>query len=141
MGIFDFVKDVGKSIEESMDMVKEVVAIGIAIEEPEASLNDGVVNIKGKVKSQEDREKIILALGNLAGVQQVEDNLEVVSEEDEAQPGSKFYTVQAGDSLSKIAKVHYGDPMKYTKIFEANKPMLESPEKIYPGQVLRLPEL
>jgi LysM repeat protein len=49
------------------------------------------------------------------------------------------YTVAAGDSLSKIAKQFYGDANKYMKIFEANKPMLTHPDKIYPGQKLRIP--
>jgi nucleoid-associated protein YgaU len=52
---------------------------------------------------------------------------------------SKFYHVKPGDSLSKIAKQFYGDPNKYAAIFEANKPMLSDPDKIYPGQVLRVP--
>jgi nucleoid-associated protein YgaU len=60
---------------------------------------------------------------------------------DEERNQATFYTVQKGDSLSKIAKEHYGDAMKYPAIFEANKPMLADPDKIYPGQVLRLPEL
>lgn len=55
--------------------------------------------------------------------------------------GSAFYTVQKGDTLSAIAKKHYGDANKYPQVFEANKPMLDSPDKIYPGQVLRLPAL
>ena len=46
-----------------------------------------------------------------------------------------------GDTLSKIAKQHYGNAMKYPVIFEANKPMLEHPDKIYPGQVLRIPPI
>ncbi len=52
-----------------------------------------------------------------------------------------MYTVNPGDSLSKIAKAHYGNAMKYTVIFEANTPMLEDPNKIYPSQVLRIPPL
>ncbi|MFD0739469.1 LysM peptidoglycan-binding domain-containing protein [Lysobacter koreensis] len=52
---------------------------------------------------------------------------------------SKTYTVEAGDSLSAIAKKVYGDAGKYNKIFEANQPMLKDPDKIYPGQVLRIP--
>ena len=58
-----------------------------------------------------------------------------------AAPKATFYTVQSGDTLSKIAKEHYGDAMKYPVIFEANKPMLEHPDKIYPGQQLRIPPL
>jgi nucleoid-associated protein YgaU len=52
-----------------------------------------------------------------------------------------MYTVKSGDTLSAIAKEQYGDAMKYPQIFEANKPMLENPDKIYPGQVLRIPPL
>ena len=76
-------------------------------------------------------------MGNVNGVQQVVDNLVVAEPEKE----SVFYTVKSGDSLSKIAKNHYGNAMKYPVIFEANKPMLKDPNKIYPGQVLRIPEL
>ena len=60
---------------------------------------------------------------------------------EEQKPQATMYTVQPGDSLSKIAKAHYGNAMKYPVIFEANKPMLEHPDKIYPGQVLRIPPL
>ncbi|MCG8440408.1 MAG: LysM peptidoglycan-binding domain-containing protein, partial [Caulobacterales bacterium] len=70
-------------------------------------------------------------------VAQVESRIEVDDDAAEA----TFYTVKSGDSLSKIAKAHYGDAMKYPAIFEANRPMLSDPDKIYPGQVLRLPVL
>ena len=53
--------------------------------------------------------------------------------------GSMFYTVQKGDTLSAIAKRHYGDANAYGRIFEANRPMLADPDRIYPGQVLRIP--
>jgi len=56
-------------------------------------------------------------------------------------PEANFYTVQPGDSLSKIAKAQYGNAMKYMVIFEANKPMLSNPDKIHPGQTLRIPPL
>ena len=56
-------------------------------------------------------------------------------------PQAKFYTVQSGDTLSKVSKDFYGDANKYNTIFEANKPMLTHPDKIYPGQVLRIPNL
>jgi nucleoid-associated protein YgaU len=52
---------------------------------------------------------------------------------------SQFYTVQKGDTLSKIAREFYGEASKYPQIFEANKPMLKDPDKIYPGQMLRIP--
>ncbi len=50
-----------------------------------------------------------------------------------------YYTVVRGDTLSAIAKKHYGNANAYPKIFEANKPMLTHPDKIYPGQLLRIP--
>ncbi len=53
--------------------------------------------------------------------------------------GSMFYTVQKGDTLSAIAKKHYGEANAYMAIFEANRPMLDHPDRIYPGQVLRIP--
>ena len=80
---------------------------------------------------------MILALGNVNGVATVVDEIEVVIPEPEA----VFYEVKSGDSLSKIAKAHYGNAMKYNVIFEANKPMLKDPNLIYPGQVLRIPPL
>ena len=85
--------------------------------------------------TQADREKVILVLGNTAGIAQVDDRLEVERKEPEAQ----FYTVKAGDTLSKIAKQHYGNANKYPTILEANRPMLRNPDQIYPGQVLRIP--
>ncbi len=58
---------------------------------------------------------------------------------DLSEPEATYYTVVSGDTLSKISKQAYGDANKYMKIFEANKPMLTHPDKIYPGQVLRIP--
>jgi len=83
-------------------------------------------------------KKIALAVGNVEGVHVVDNQL-VVDEPD--QPEGQFHTVESGDSLSAISKKVYGDPMKYGIIFEANKPMLKSPDLIYPGQVLRIPKL
>jgi LysM domain len=54
-------------------------------------------------------------------------------------PAAKTYTVQPGDSLSKISKQFYGDANKYMKIFEANKDKLADPDKIKPGMDLLIP--
>lgn len=97
----------------------------------------GRIVISGKAKTQAEAEKIIIAAGNTAGVEEVESQIEI----EEPAPVATFYEVQSGDSLSKIAKGHYGDAMKYPMIFDANRPMLSDPDKIYPGQVLRLPPL
>ena len=64
---------------------------------------------------------------------------EVAAGEQASEWTSRTYTVEKGDTLSRIAKEMYGDAGKYPAIFEANKPMLKDPDKIYPGQVLRIP--
>lgn len=86
--------------------------------------------------SQEAKEKILVAVGNIAGISSVDDQVKTTTPAAESQ----FYTVKSGDTLSAISKQVYGNANLYNKIFEANKPMLKSPEKIYPGQVLRIPE-
>ena len=95
----------------------------------------GTVSVAGEAPDQATREKVVLCCGNVAGVSQVDDAMTTAEPADE----STYYTVVSGDSLSKIAKNEYGDAGAYMQIFEANKPMLGSPDKIYPGQVLRIP--
>jgi nucleoid-associated protein YgaU len=93
------------------------------------------VTVRGEAPDQGTREKAVLCCGNVAGVEKVRDEMTV------AQPAeqSRFYTVKSGDTLSKISKDMYGDANQYMKIFDANKPMLKHPDKIYPGHVLRVP--
>ena len=95
----------------------------------------GTVSVAGEAADQATREKVILCCGNVAGVTQVDDAMTVAEPADE----SRWYTVVRGDTLSAIAKSQYGNANEYPKIFEANKPMLSNPDKIYPGQVLRIP--
>jgi nucleoid-associated protein YgaU len=95
------------------------------------------VTVDGSVADQATKEKILLCCGNVAGVAGVNDLIVVSAPAPEAQ----YHTVASGDNLSKIAKKFYGDPNKYPVIFEANKPMLKHPDKIYPGQMLRIPPL
>ena len=91
--------------------------------------------VSGVAADQATKEKVLLCCGNVAGVSNVNDLLTVKAPAPEAQ----WHTVVAGDNLSKIAKKFYGDANKYPLIFEANKPMLTHPDKIYPGQMLRIP--
>jgi len=95
-----------------------------------------VVTVSGVASDQATREKIVLCCGNVAGVASVQDRMSVATP---AASESTYHTVKSGDTLSKIAKDAYGDANAYMKIFEANKPMLSNPDKIYPGQVLRIP--
>ena len=93
------------------------------------------VTVSGVAPDQNTREKVVLCCGNVANVTQVNDLMTVSNPE----PESQMYTVVKGDNLSKISKHFYDTPNKYLQIFEANKPMLTHPDKIYPGQVLRIP--
>ncbi|MCL4113886.1 UNVERIFIED_CONTAM: hypothetical protein GTU68_028223 [Idotea baltica] len=150
MGLFSFIKSAGSKIfkkKESAPQLSEeqakikalqdaVVNLGIPVNGLDIDLAEQVI-VSGSTNTNADREKIILALGNVEGIGAVADNIHVNNPE----PESTFHEVKSGDSLSKIAKEVYGDPMKYTAIFEANKPMLSHPDKIYPGQILRIPAL
>ena len=152
MGLFSFIKDKGAKIfgkKEQEAQVEEkktlraqalldyVKQLGLTYNSIKISVTDDDVKVEGEVAAQADAEKIVLAIGNVEGVDQV-DNLMTVAT---PAPQAQFYTVVSGDTLSKISKQFYGDANKYNTIFEANKPMLNHPDKIYPGQVLRIPQL
>nr|WP_314629018.1 peptidoglycan-binding protein LysM [uncultured Noviherbaspirillum sp.] len=91
--------------------------------------------VSGQAQDQATKEKVVLCCGNIHSVEHVNDQMTVAT----PAPEAKYYTVVSGDTLSKISKQMYGDANKYNAIFEANKPMLTSPDKIYPGQMLRIP--
>jgi nucleoid-associated protein YgaU len=95
----------------------------------------GSVTVAGEAADQATKEKVLLCCGNVHGVAQVADMMTVKEPADE----STYYTVVRGDTLSAIAKAQYGNANAYMKIFEANTPMLGHPDKIYPGQLLRIP--
>lgn len=95
----------------------------------------GTVTVAGVAADQATKEKVVLCCGNVEKVAAVNDLMTVAAPAD----ASQYYTVVKGDNLSKIAKQFYGNPNQYPKIFEANKPMLTHPDKIYPGQLLRIP--
>ena len=143
MGMWDFVTDAGKKLFGKDDepekteaaITKEMKDLGLDAQDVDVKVDGDTVKIKGKTASQEMREKIILATGNILGVSKVEEDLEVSDDSKEAE----FYTVEKGDTLSGIAKKTMGNANKYMAIFEANKPMLSDPDKIYPGQKLRIP--
>ncbi|MBB4864348.1 nucleoid-associated protein YgaU [Pseudomonas nitritireducens] len=145
MGLFAFVKEAGEKLWESIvgqeaqaaESLKDHIAkVGLGNPNIQVSVEGDKVIATGEVASQEEKEKILLALGNVAGVSGVEDHITVATPAAEA----RFVTVKKGDTLSAIAKAEYGNANLYNKIFEANKPMLSHPDKIYPGQVLRIPE-
>ncbi len=115
---------------------KEVKDQGLSTDGMDIDVDDkGKVTVKGKAPTQEEKEKVLLAIGNIFGVGEVEDKAEA----EDGGSESQFHTVVSGDTLWKIAKKYYGKGSRYPEIFEANRPMLTHPDKIYVGQVLRIP--
>lgn len=139
MKSFKFIMDKGKELfggkKDKAKVIKDEVR--------DLGLDDGIgrdfkisvtgekVKLEGTAPDQETKEKIILAAGNIQGVSEVQDAMKTQD--------TTFYTVKSGDTLSKIAKRYLGSARLYPEIFEANRPMLTHPDKIYPGQVLRIP--
>ncbi|HKL34734.1 MAG TPA: peptidoglycan-binding protein LysM [Salegentibacter sp.] len=121
----------------SEKLLETIEGLDLAVENPVINIEVNTATVYGLADSQAIREKIVLVIGNSEGIAKVDDRLAVKVEEPEA----SFHTVERGENLSKIAEEHYDDANKYTVIFEANKPMLKDPNKIYPGQVLRIPRL
>ncbi len=148
MGLFSFIKNAGQKVFGKKEKVAEVSAeeqkvqalrnavqaLNLPISELNIELAEQVI-VSGATNTNADREKVILALGNVEGVGAVADDITVLNPEAE----SVFHEVKSGDTLSKISAEVYGDAMMYNKIFEANQPMLSHPDKIYPGQILRIP--
>lgn len=146
MSIFSFVKEAGEKLIDLLtpgnanasEQLKEHIAkVGLGNPNVQATVDGDKVTVKGEVASQEEKEKILLAVGNIAGVGSVDDQITVSGP---IIAIARFVTVKSGDTLSAIAKIEYGNANLYNKIFEANKPLLSHPDKIYPGQVLRIPE-
>ena len=153
MGLFSFIKSAGKKLfgareeaapaEEKSQLkasalLAHVQALGLPFKTLKVLvMADDSVAVSGEVDQQSDSEKIVLALGNVDGVETVDNQMTVAV----PAPEARYHTVVSGDWLSKIAKTYYGDATKFDVIFEANKPMLQDPDEIYPGQVLRIPNL
>ena len=170
MGMFDFVKNVGKKLgfgddeevaPKAEELKKELDSHKLGTDNVEVAVKGDTAVLKGVVKDQSIFEKAVIAVGNTLGISKVEaEELKIVAPESglkldagvdmnalvaAATPAREpvFYTVKKGDNLWKIAEAHYGKGKgaKSNIIFEANKPMLKSPDKIYPGQVLRIPDI
>jgi nucleoid-associated protein YgaU len=143
MGLWSFVKGAGKKVFGGEDAAEvsgaalqdELKELGLDAEGLEITVEGDKVKVTGKAASQEMREKVILAVGNVEGVAAVEDDVTG----GEGEP--TFHTVEKGDTLWAISEKTLGNGAHYEKIFEANKPMLSHPDKIYPGQMLRIPTL
>jgi nucleoid-associated protein YgaU len=156
MGLFSFIKEAGEKLfggsaaqaaEPAQDLNGKAAKafetyigtqnLGVSDVKVQFDGSQGKVTVQGTAPTQAVKEKVTLCCGNVSSVQSVDNQMAVTSPEPEAQ----YHDVVRGDTLSAIAKKFYGDANKYPVIFEANKPMLSHPDKIYPGQKLRIPAL
>jgi LysM repeat protein len=141
MGLWNFVKETSSSwfgskadaaTVPSADTLKsEMEKIGLDTKGVDLKVDGDKVVVTGDAVSAEMKEKIIIAAGNAHGVAQVEAAHQG--------PEPVFYVVKKGDTLSAISQHTLGKASRYPEIFEANRPMLTHPDKIYPGQTLRIP--
>ena len=131
---------------KSNELARAVMASGVRPDDFRVEFNNGTATVRGTVRSEEDRQKVLGAVRGASGVTTVTDSLKVgataAASGNLKMPGTggRTYTVKSGDTLSKIAKEHYGDASKYNKIFDANRNILSDADKIQPGQVLSIPE-
>lgn len=146
MSLLSFVKEAGEKLIDLLtpgnanasEQLKEHISkVGLGNPNVQATVDGDKVTVTGEVASQEEKEKILLALGNIAGIGSVEDQITVTGP---VVVAAEFVEVKAGDTLSAISLRVYGNANQYQKIFEANKPMLKDVNKIYPGQKLRIPK-
>jgi nucleoid-associated protein YgaU len=146
MSLLSFVKEAGEKLLDLLtpgnanasEQLKEHISkVGLGNPNVQATVDGDKVTITGEVESQEEKEKIVLAVGNIAGVGSVDDQITVTGP---VVVAAEFVEVKAGDTLSAISLRVYGNANQYEKIFEANKPMLKDVNKIYPGQKLRIPK-
>jgi nucleoid-associated protein YgaU len=127
MSIFSFIKEAGEKIIDLLtpgnanasEQLKDHVAkVGLGNPNIQTTVDGDKVTVTGEVASQEDQ---ITVTGPVVAA-------------------ARFVVVKKGDTLSAISLAVYGNANQYNKIFEANKPLLSHPDKIYPGQTLRIPE-
>lgn len=146
MGLFDFVKDVGRQLfdtdAEAADNIKQHLEIKTSgVSNLEVEFDDGVVTVCGDCANAAVREQAILIAGNVQGVTKVvaDDLRAPPPKPEEPEEKAEVYEIVSGDTLGGIAKKYYGSASKYMKIFEANREIISDPNKIHPGQKIRIP--
>jgi nucleoid-associated protein YgaU len=142
MGLFGFVKNIGKNLfgkeaEASEKIKEEIEHDNPGIDGLDVQYKDGVVSLSGKAASAEAMEKAVLMAGNVKGVEDVNiDGLEAPA----PSPDVEYYVIESGDTLSAIAKRYYGDANAYPQIVEANREVIKDADLIFPGQKIRIPK-
>lgn len=158
MGTFSFTKDAGKnqifhshdehSALEKLDetrnsqptaeQLKQAIEhYKLSVENLKITIDEDMAVVYGKAQDQSIKEKVVLLIGNTAGIASVDDQMTV----DHAENESHFHCVEKEDTLDSIAKHYYDDSTKRTLILNANAPLLQEAKRIYLGQVLRIPNI
>jgi nucleoid-associated protein YgaU len=143
MGFFDFVKDAGKKLlgkgDDNEAVHNEIASNSktMPIDNLEVVVEGDTVVLKGSAKSSADKAKAALIAGNIEGISKVDasalDIADGITIED------LFYEIQKGDTLWKISEIYYKDGSRYPEIVEANLEVIKDADKIYPGQMIRIP--
>ena len=145
MSLFDFARDVGRQLfdtdAEAADNIKQHLEIKLSgIRNVDVQFDDGVATICGDCDNQTIKERAVLIAGNIKGVEKViADGLKAPAPPTKEVSKDQFYEIKRGDTLGAIAKQFYGKASRYTRIFEANRDIIDNPDKIYPGQKIRIP--
>ena len=149
MGLFDFAKNIGSKLFSTDAEAAEKITAYLNANNPgidglNAIYKDEEATVIGTTTSVEAAQKVILLAGNIENVASVVSKIDIIDNDSDAgellEPDNvEYYTIQSGDSLSKIAKHYYQNAMEYPRIFEANKEVIQDPDLIYPGQKIRIP--
>ena len=145
MGLLDFAKDIGRQLfdtnAEAADNIRQHLAIKVTgIENLDVQFDDGVATLCGECVNEPTRNTAILIAGDVKGVDTiVADKLTFPAPKEEEKEKVEYYEIVSGDTLGAIAKRYYGSASKYTRIHEANKELIPDPNKIYPGQKIKIP--
>jgi nucleoid-associated protein YgaU len=141
MGLLSFAKGIGKKLfnneaEAADNITKYIQEDNPGVDNLQVTVKDGVATISGEAKSAEALEKAVLMAGNVKGVSEVRSD-------DVTAPAAtekiEYYEIVSGDTLSAVAQKYYGKASAYMRIFEANREVIKDPDKIYPGQKIRIP--
>ena len=143
MGLFDFVRDIGRKLfnsdAEANDKIKAEIESslkgveGLTVDYDPAS---GTVKLGGSAANAEALQKAVLIAGNTKGVSNVSVAAMKAPADDDT---TQYYIIKSGDTLSAIAQQFYKDANKYPKIFEANREVIKDANLIFPGQKIRIP--
>lgn len=148
MDLVNFAVELGKKVIAAADapeaaaekIKKELLNANLGLGDLQVTLNGTDCRLSGTCPDWPAYQKAILVVGNIEGIGHIDaKDLKIQFATPTPEPQVQYYVIQKGDNLSKIAKQFYGDANAYNQIFEANKEVIQHPDKIFPGQKIRIP--